>query len=83
MHLQRYVIGFTFPIFVSLNLSQYLRAVLFGKASINCGTSGRHEPKHQWWDVKKMTPRIIATAATIVYSHHSNFYLTDTMLYYS
>jgi len=66
MHLQMYVIELTFPVLISLILSQYLKAVLFGKASINRGTGGRCKPKHVLWDVKKTTPGMIATVATIV-----------------
>jgi len=65
-HLRTYVIESIFPVLISLILFQYLKAVLFGKASINCGTSGRHTPKHVLWDVKKTTAGMIATAATIV-----------------
>ena len=66
MHLQMYVIELTFPMLISLILSQYLKAVLFRKALINCGTGGRRKPKHVLWDVKKTTLGMIATVATIV-----------------
>jgi hypothetical protein len=75
--LRGYIIDFTLPMLTLLTLSQYLRVVLFGKASINDGDPGGRCPgKHLLWGIKKTMLGMIATAATIVWP-----FLIDLILF--
>jgi hypothetical protein len=50
-----------------LTLSQFIKAVLFGKGSINEGDAGGRRPSnHVLWGTGQTTPGMIAAAATIV-----------------
>ncbi|KAI9508627.1 hypothetical protein F5148DRAFT_1148913 [Russula earlei] len=46
-------------------ISQYLKAVLFGKSMLSGEALGKHTPKAILWGISKTTPGMIAMAATV------------------